>query len=185
MVALSPFCTGDSTAPTEQRQACPPPHQTETRRPPCKRHPQRKGQDGGRVLGPPPSSCSILLNKIITPPQPLPICGSPHPSPKENSLRKVKMVIQNFPLRSRKKPSAAWASRKVTVMELAVISVTVTSLVGSTGVQGGGPSARSASATAMGERQTDRWRTASTTAWGRRGGGSMQTTVHPPRQAVL
>lgn len=61
------------------------------------------------------------------------------------------MVTQNFPPRSRKKPSAAWASRKVTVTELAVISVTVTSLAGSTGVQGGGPSARSASATDTGD----------------------------------
>ena len=77
------------------------------------------------------------------------------------------MVIQNFPLRSRKKPSAAWASRKVTVMELAVISVTVTSLEGSVGVQEGGPSARSASAAAMGQRHTDRRGTALATRWGR------------------
>lgn len=68
------------------------------------------------------------------------------------------MADQNFPLRSRKKPSAAWASRKVTVMELAVMSVTVTSLEGSVGVQEGGPSPRSASAAVVEQtdRQTDR-----------------------------
>lgn len=82
------------------------------------------------------------------------------------------MADQNFPLRSRKKPSAAWASRKVTVMELAVMSVTVTSLEGSVGVQEGGPSPRSASAAAVEQtdRQTDR-------QTGRGGGGSVGNKV--------
>lgn len=54
------------------------------------------------------------------------------------------MEIQNCALRSRKKPSATCASLKVTVMEFAVMSVTVTSLGGTVGIQGRLPSTSAA-----------------------------------------
>lgn len=60
------------------------------------------------------------------------------------------MEIQNCTLRSRKKPSATCASLKVTVMEFAVMSVTVTSLGDKVGIQGRLPSTAS-TPTAEGE----------------------------------
>lgn len=51
------------------------------------------------------------------------------------------MEFQNWMLRSRKKPSAICASLKVTVMEFAVMSVTVTSLGGRAGLHEREPSA--------------------------------------------
>lgn len=56
----------------------------------------------------------------------------------------MKTEIQNCALRSRKKPSATCASLKVTVMELAVMSVTVTSLGGTVGIHGRLPSTSAA-----------------------------------------
>lgn len=87
------------TAPklTEQGRASPPPGQTETHRPPCKHHPRRKGRLVGECWGLPPPSCSTLLNKVVTPPQPLPISGRPHPKPTRKQCKESKNGDSELP----------------------------------------------------------------------------------------
>lgn len=51
-------------------------------------------------------AASSFFKKFALFPTP-PVSGTPHPSPKEHSLRRQEAAVHSFPLRSRKKPSAA------------------------------------------------------------------------------
>lgn len=80
---------------TEQRLASPGPDP----RPLCKRgHREGWGRGGGRVLGSDPLLLfNVFLNKIITPPQPLPVSGSPHPKPEGEEIKKSKNGDSELP----------------------------------------------------------------------------------------
>lgn len=155
---------------------------TEQARPPCKHRPQRKGGRWG-VLGSSSPARSTLLNKVIIPPQPRPISGSPHPEPQRKQFEKSENGDSELP--------AAVSEEALGRLGLAEGD--------GDGVGGDishchftGGEHRSPGRGPLGQvcicyshrrktdRQTDRWRTASTTAWGQRDGGSMQATAHPP-----